>query len=339
MNEKQIIDAVKSGSGRVFGSGTRRGGDWSVADHSGIMSYSPDELTITARAGTSISEIDNAIEKHKQMLGFEPMDHKVITGRSGMPTIGGALGICADGPRRLRVGSMRDALLGVRFVDGQGQIIRAGGKVMKNVTGLDITRLFAGSQGKLGVALDVTMKLLPKPRAHNIVCYHMPLSEAIDALGKCLRMPLEITGAIYADCQLFLRQEANLIAPLKTRLENELGKGHVVDDQEWIDLRNWKRLAQMPEIWRVYLRPSQVAAFVNKLEAPYMVLSGGSQIAIAGALEEFQDRIMDSIFARCEKGEHLEKRYPPLTPDHLKLIEKTRMVFDPENKFRGRDEN
>ncbi len=339
MNEKQIIEAVKAGSGRVFGSGTRRRGDWSAQEHNGIISYLPDELTITVRAGTFMKEIEEKIAKHGQMLGFEPMDHSVIFKKKGMPTIGGALGVDADGPRRLRAGSMRDALLGVRFVDGQGQIIRAGGKVMKNVTGLDITRLFAGSFGTLGVALDVTMKLLPKPREQHIVSYNVPIAEAMDGLGKCMRMPLEITGAIYADDQFFIRQEASVVGPLKTRLKNELGKGETIDDTKWVELRDWKYLAQMPEIWRVYLRPSQVTKFLENIENPYMVLCGGSQIAIAGSLVDFQDQLREGMFARCEKGAVIGARFPKFTNAHLKLIEHTQKVFDPLNIFGGRDEN
>ena len=339
MKEKQIIDAVKAGSGRAFGSGTRKSGDWSAATHSGIAAYSSEELTLTVKAGTTIHEIEAEIGKRGQMLGFEPMDHRVILGREGAPTIGGALGVDVDGPRRMRVGSMRDALLGVRFVDGQGQIIRAGGKVMKNVTGLDITRLFAGSHGTLGVALDVTMKLLPKPKERSVVAYHMPMAEAMNMMGRLLRIPLEITGATFADGQLFLRQEASVIAPLKKRLENELGFGQLVDDVDWAKLRDWKPMANASEIWRVYLRPSQVIAFMEAIDSPHMVLCGGSQIVIAAELAQIENGLTGGIFARCEKGEKQGARFPEMSLIHHELAEKTRSVFDPLNRFGRQNEN
>nr|MCW1951684.1 FAD-binding protein [Octadecabacter sp.] len=139
--EQDLAEAVKSATGplRIQGGGTRNIGNpvdgdvLSTAGLSGITLYEPGALTLVAQAGTPVAEIEAALDVENQRLAFEPMDHRALLGTKGAPTIGGVVATNASGPRRISVGACRDHLLGVRFVDGAGTIIKNGGRVMKNV--------------------------------------------------------------------------------------------------------------------------------------------------------------------------------------------------------------
>jgi glycolate oxidase FAD binding subunit len=191
---------------QIRGGGTRAGfGNTEAAETTlsssaltGIVEYNPAEMVITARAGTPVAEIEAALAANGQGMAFEPVDHRGAMGTSGTPTIGGLFAVNSSGPRRFTAGAARDHLLGVRFVNGAGDVVKAGGKVMKNVTGLDLVKLLAGSNGTLGFLTEVTFKVLPVAKTSTtIVLSGLEDEQAMKALAATLSLSVEVSGAAH----------------------------------------------------------------------------------------------------------------------------------------------
>ncbi|MBR0556853.1 glycolate oxidase subunit GlcE [Ciceribacter sp. L1K23] len=192
------LEIVGGGTRGGLGNTVRADAAISSAGLTGIVAYNPAEMVITARAGTTIAEIEAALAQNGQMMAFEPIDHRGIMGTTGEPTVGGLFSTNASGPRRLSVGAARDHLLGVRFVNGRGEAVKAGGRVMKNVTGLDLVKLLAGSHGTLGFLTEVTFKVLPRPRrAETLVLSGLDDELATKAMAAAMALPLEVSGAAH----------------------------------------------------------------------------------------------------------------------------------------------
>ena len=165
---------------------------------SGIVAYNPAEMSMTARTGTPLAEIEAALAEKRQMLSFEPADLRPLLGTAGEPTIGGIFAANASGPRRFVAGAARDSLLGVRFVNGRGEVVKAGGRVMKNVTGLDLVKVLAGSHGALALMTEVTFRLLPVPEtATTIILSGLNEAEAATAMATAMSLSVEVSGAAH----------------------------------------------------------------------------------------------------------------------------------------------
>lgn len=210
-NENEAVEIVRSAVAgltplAIGGGNTRSGfGDpakgvrsVSSRDLSGIVNYAPAELTMTVKAGTSVNEVAATLEASSQMLAFEPMDHRGVMGTAGIPTIGGVFAANVSGPRRYVAGAARDSLLGIRFINGKSELIRAGGRVMKNVTGLDLVKLVAGSHGTLGLLTEVTFRVLPIPQTEDtIVISGLSDADAVMAMASAMALSLEVSGAAH----------------------------------------------------------------------------------------------------------------------------------------------
>lgn len=163
-----------------------------------VTQYEPGALTLVAEAGTPLKTIFEILNEKGQMFPFEPIDYRGLLGRDGEPTVGGMVATNSSGPRRVKVGACRDYVIGLRFVDGEGNIIKSGGRVMKNVTGYDLTKLLTGSFGTLGIITEVALKVLPAP-THAAVLLIEGLSEklALQVLNRSLNSPFEVSGAAH----------------------------------------------------------------------------------------------------------------------------------------------
>ena len=205
------VEVVGSGTKRSIGRPVQAATGLSTAAFRGITLYEPTELVMSARAGTPLAIVEEELARRGQMLAFEPVDYGPALGtKAGEATIGAVFATNASGPRRISVGSARDHLLGVRGVNGRGETFKSGGRVMKNVTGVDLVRGVAGSWGTLAVMTEVTFKVVPLPQdALTLVFFGLPDDIAVELLTAAVGAPYEVSGA------------AHLQAPIAARLQYE----------------------------------------------------------------------------------------------------------------------
>ncbi|MEH6473344.1 MAG: glycolate oxidase subunit GlcE, partial [Halopseudomonas sp.] len=190
---------IVGGGSKVFMGRIGRGSQLDISGHSGIVSYQPVELVLTARAGTLISDIQATLAEQGQTLACQPPTF------DGNATLGGTLACNQSGPARPWCGSIRDHVLGVRLINGKGEHLKFGGQVMKNVAGYDVSRLQAGAMGTLGVLTEISLKVLPKPAYSLTLVEAMPLEQAIERMNARASEPKPLSAACWLDGRLYLR--------------------------------------------------------------------------------------------------------------------------------------
>ena len=190
---------IQGGGSKAFYGRRCDGQPCRVGEHSGIVDYTPAELVISARAGTPLSELEAVLAQEGQMLAFEP-PHFGTTA-----TLGGTVACGLSGPRRPYTGAARDFVLGVRCINGRGEVLRLGGKVMKNVAGYDLSRLLTGSLGTLAVLLDIHLKVLPRPETDATLLQTCTADEAVLRCNRWAGQPLPLSGACHINGKLYLR--------------------------------------------------------------------------------------------------------------------------------------
>lgn len=193
------IELIGSGSKRKIGKPLQCVTTLSLEKISGIVEYLPEELYITVKACTSIKEIEEELKKNKQQLGFEPIDFGyLLNGKSNYGTAAGQVSCNISGPRRFKVGSVRDHVLGFRGINGKGEIIKSGGKVVKNVTGYDLSKLICGSYGTLIALTEITFKVLPQPeKSKTLIIHNQKVEMAMDSLDRAINSSNDISGAVF----------------------------------------------------------------------------------------------------------------------------------------------
>lgn len=288
-SEEELAQMIAGANGplRIKGGGTRPighcdGDELSTSAMSGISLYEPGALTIVAGAGTPIAEVEKTLAAENQRLAFEPMDHRPLLGTKGTPSLGGMAAANVSGPRRISVGACRDFMLGVRFVDGAGNVIKNGGRVMKNVTGYDLVKLLTGSYGTLGVLTEVSLKVLPNVETTGTLRLHgLTDRQAVQALSSALGSPFEATAAAHlpkgptGDPVTMLRIEG-FETSVKYRagqlkdLLNAYGEAELTidDGADWADVRDVTAFAnQEGDVWRISTKPSDAPELASKLDA------------------------------------------------------------------------
>ena len=201
IEQRRPIEVIGSGSKRSIGRPVEPSNQLSTASMRGIWFYEPNELVMSAQAGTPVAQIEAELSSQGQMLAFEPIDLGPATGGArGIHTIGGCFATNLSGSRRISAGAARDHLLGIEGVNGRAEVFRSGGRVMKNVTGYDLCRGLCGSWGTLAVLTETTFKVLPAPEeVATLVYVGLPDDIAIELLCSSLRLPYEVSGTVHLD--------------------------------------------------------------------------------------------------------------------------------------------
>jgi len=337
----------------------------------GITLYSPAELVIAARAGTPVAELEAALAAKGQHLVAEPPDLSALCGpeggaADGPPTIGGAVACNLSGPRRIALGAMRDQVLGVRAVNGAGEVITSGGRVLKNVTGLDLCKLLSGSRGTLAVLTEVTLKVLPAPEATaTIMLRGLDADRAVAALAAGLGSPFGVTGAAFlpdaaaeaaagvvrglgaggSATLLRIEEFADFIPYRSERLAALLavhGQASVFGDEAsralWRSVRDAVplRVAAAEGVWRLSVRPSAGPRALATLAASGLrgfLDWGGGLVWAAGPATEASQRAVSSaaaasggVFWTVRAPAALRAALPVVPPEPPALAALTRRV-------------
>ena len=313
-----------SGSKSFYGR-AQSGEPLSLLEHRGVVSYEPKELVLSARAGTPVRELHEILDAHGQMLAFEPP----AFGQGA--TLGGVIACGLSGPARPFRGSARDFVLGMKIISGRGDIMRFGGEVMKNVAGYDIPRLMTGAMGTLGIILDVSLKVLPRPEHEISLSKSMQVGQSITSMNQFAGMPLPLSGACYADGLLHIRLSGEETA-VKAAASRIGGDTNVAGADFWAALRE----QQLPfftgnePLWRLSM-PSV---------SPNLDLPGRQIIDWGGAQRWLvSDADMHTVRqAVCKSGGHatlfrggdrLAERFHPAAPGLAEIFRQIKQAFDP----------
>ncbi|MGH1487325.1 MAG: glycolate oxidase subunit GlcE [Cellvibrionaceae bacterium] len=310
----------------------------SVAEHSGILKYEPVELVMTARAGTTLAEIDAALEENQQMLASDPARF------SGQATIGGSLAANQSGPARPWIGSLRDHVLGVSLINGKAEHLRFGGQVMKNVAGYDVSRLQAGAMGTLGVMTELSFKVLPKPAASMTQTLSISADDAIELMNQLAGTPKPINGAAWVNETLYVRLSGSLTSVESSASEwqqkwnfNALPEGEA--DSFWKTLRDQELdyFSGDDMLWRFSIKSTSKVSQLDVPSASWAIDWCGAQRWLKGKYShtDLQEWALENggevVLYRGAKNE--VDVYCQPTPAFLRLQKNIKQALDPENIF------
>jgi len=336
---QQILAASDAGSALCIQGGASKSWYGNLASgeildtraYSGVINYEPTELYITARAGTSLRTIEDLLAQHGQMLAFEPPHF----GESA--TLGGTVAAGLSGPRRATHGALRDYVLGISTMNGKGEFLRFGGQVMKNVAGYDVSRLMAGSMGSLGLLLDITLKVMPRPACETSLAFAMSEQDALHALNQWAGQALPISASCYHAGRLLIRLSGSESA---LRLARQKLGGQELEQMEsyWFKLREHEHHFFTPEDGLALLRlslPSTAPAL--KIRAKSLIEWGGSQrwLWTHEPIHQLRGQI-HAMGGHLTQFRYVDPAYPiftPLSAPLLKIHQQLKKTFDPASVF------
>jgi glycolate oxidase FAD binding subunit len=292
---KTPLEVMGAGSKQTVGRPMQTAASVSSRAMRGITLYEPTEMVMAARTGTPLSQVETALAERGQMLAFEPVDYgPMLGGEASQASIGGVFAANVSGARRVAIGAARDHLLGIRGVNGRGEIFKSGGRVMKNVTGYDLCRGLSGSWGTLAVLSEVTFKVLPSPEdMATLLLIGLPDDIAVEVLCTAMASPFEVTGAVHLQAPLAARLEhpdlkglgeaitalrlenfAKSVAYRRGRLQDLLkvyGDIHELERDAsrlfWGELRRLSVLRGIAPVWRISTRPTAGPKVVAAISA------------------------------------------------------------------------
>jgi FAD/FMN-containing dehydrogenase len=327
---------IRGGDTKSFLGGARRGEPLALREMAGISSYEPTELVVTARAGTLLSELESVLAASGQYLPFDPP--RFAPGG----TVGGMVAAGLAGPARAAVGGVRDHVLGMTLLDGRGEVVTFGGQVMKNVAGYDISRLMAGSMGILGAILEVSVKVLPRPRAVETIVLDADEDGALALVDAWRSRPLPIHASAWRGGELRVQLAGARAAVQAARAQLggcSLDAGTAEDD--WTKLRDHRHPffsadpANEPvSLWRLSLPAG----------TPPLRLAGDTFIEWGGCLRWLRTReSAAAVHAAVQKagghavrwggGESEAHRQAPMNDTALRLHRQLKRAFDPKGIF------
>jgi glycolate oxidase FAD binding subunit len=362
LDARQLSEAVRAAAVpfEVFGTGTKPNlgrpvdaAPLNLSAFNRVIAYEPEELILECGSATRLAFVQKLLKKHNQMLAFEPPDFSTLLRGKHSGTIGGALMCNISGPRRIKAGAARDHILGVSGVNGRGDFIKAGARVVKNVTGYDVPRLVAGSYGTLMALTSVIFKVLPKPETEmtlQVKC-KTPI-EAVTILSRAMRSAAEVSSAAFVPGQgAYLRLEgfpASVLDRRDTLIKALAAKSEcLAKDQSqnlWAALRDvgplWTCTSQ--NIWRISVPPSDAPDFLAalKIDFTYFLDWAGGLIwlackpqgeasAIRGAVK--QGHAM--LFRASEQLRSTTDVFQPQPKDLVDLNARVKHAFDPKGLF------
>jgi len=314
-----------SGSKSFFGRQTQ-GEPLSLTGHRGVIRHEPTELFVTVRAGTPLAELEQALAAHDQHLPFEPPAF------GPGATIGGTLACGLSGPARPYRGAARDAVLGMRILNGKGELLSFGGEVMKNVAGYDVSRLMVGALGTLGVILEASIKVLPRPAVEETLSFELSPQDAIIEINRWSATPVPLSGACYSDGRLYVRLSGSPrgVAAARSRLG-----GEAVEDAAafWTALRE-QTLPFFAEggepLWRIAV---PAAAPPLSVSGSWLLDWGGAQrwLRSGASPEELRSAAAGAgghamLFRR---GDDAQEVFAPLPSTLRRLHANLKQSFDP----------
>lgn len=298
----------------------------SVSGHSGVVEYEPTELVITVRAGTTITDLNAELGRHSQSLGCESLE-------SGNATVGGSLACNQSGPGRPWIGSIRDHVLGVRLINGKGEHLRFGGRVMKNVAGYDVSRLQAGAMGCLGVISEVTLRVYPRPQFQATVAIGIAADEAIEVMNRESLRGGPMSAACWVDGRMYLRFSGNEAA-VRSRSQACGGEMLAAGDDFWSQIRELRHefFAGDEPLWRLSVKPA-----AEQSDEQCLLDWGGAQRWLRGgsdlAERESQAERMGGQATLFRGGNRKEEVFHARTEVQKRVHLALKKAFDPHGVF------